>query len=226
MRPFTKAVFEREGKLVVGSRWTLEQVQQAYEKADKLLDYVSEYKAFEHVKELGLDKVHTGFKDGLKFHLAKDLPNKALQSLSLLFFRQLLDQGRDVMRFAAWAYKNKSDTFKGYYASSKAAFLKDKFLLRDVPVYSFSPFDTGDNPAIIQDEKLSQICAKMYHDSQSESYPKGQTIPGYIFWMRSSAGDRLFNEMVWLRKVSYEVDPKRIDHSIPLIASQMQHTNE
>ena len=90
MRPFTKAVFEREGKAIVGSRWTLEQVRQAYEKADELLDLISEFKSFNSVQELGLHKLHADLEHAFPNRLQKNLPNEAVQSLSLGIFSNLL----------------------------------------------------------------------------------------------------------------------------------------
>ena len=229
MRPFTNAVFEREGKAIVGHRWTLEQVHQAYEKADDLLDYVSEYKVFDSVQKLGLNKLHPGFRDGLAFRTTKGLKDEAVQSLGLNIFRELLDRGSEVVRFAAWAYKSTPDIFKARYAASKPAYLKDRFLLRSVPVYSFSPFDTGDNPATTQDEKLSQKCADMYRNSRTGNYSKNEILPGYVFWLRSSVGDKFFNETIWLKKTSYEVEQRRLGICapvIPFISSQMQKTHE
>ena len=230
MRPFTEVVFTHEGKSIVGSRWTIEQVRQAYEKADDLLDYIAEYKALKPVQELGLDKIHPGFEEGLAVRVTKKLPDEAVQSLSLGTLIKLLTRGEQVLKFAAYTYKHTPDDFRAHYASSKQAAFKDRFLFRPVPVFSFSPFKTGDNPAIIQDEKLSRTCANLYHDAIRTGYPLSQpdNIPiNYTLWTHFGAGDKFFNETVWLRTISQSVRWKKLERTAPvasIIGPKEQHT--
>ena len=230
MRPFTKAIFEQEGKAVVGSRWTLEQVRQAYEKADELLDCVSEFKSFKPVQELGVHKVHADLKYAFANRLQKNLPNEAVQSLSLGIFSNLLDKGIEVMWHAAWLYENTPDNFKKRYASSKQAFFKDRFFLKKVPVYSFSPFKTGDNPAFSKDEKFSQICAKLYPNAHRIAYHSpGHTAPAnYAFWLgRTKAGEKLNYETLYLQQLAYRAKEKMLGKTssiTPIIDTQKQNT--
>lgn len=222
MRPFTKAIFEREGKAIVGSRWTFDQVQQAYEKADDLLNYISEYKTLGSVREKGINRCHPGFEDGLSICLAKGVPNKAVQSLSLNVLGHLLEEGRRVLRSAVWVYGNLPDTFKNEYASSKQAFSRDRFFGRNIPESSFSPFRTGDNPVLIQDEKLSQKCANLY----LKAYSKGRIPIYYAAWLNSAAGDKFSCETSWLEKVVAKLNKKLLGKSIPThsLTSMKQNT--
>ena len=222
MRPFTKTIFEHEGNTIVGPRWTLDQVRQAYEKADDLLDYISEYRALEAVKERGLNQCHPGFEDGFGIRLTKGVPNKAVQSLSLNVLGHLLEEGRAVLRSAVWVYGNQPDTFKEKYASSKQAFSRDRFLGREIPESSFSPFRTGDNPAIIKDEKLSKKCADLY----LRAYSKGRIPLYYAAWLNSAAGDKFSCETSWLEKMTARLNKKLLGKSIPTnsLASMRQNT--
>lgn len=226
MRALTKTIFEREGKAIVGPRWTMDQVRQAYEKVDDLVDYISEYKAFKPVQKMGLDKIHPGFENGLEIRVAKNLPDEAVQSLSLDILGKLLEKGRHILRSAAWVYRNSPDTFKNVYASSKQAFLKDRFFLQKVPTYSFSPFKTGDNPAIIRDEKLSQICADLYNSVREPL--AGDNIPlNYTIWLGAPAGDKFSRETSWLQNIVGMVHQKQLGitrHSDFVIASKKQNT--
>ena len=230
MRPFTKAIFEHEGKKIIGSRWTLEQVQQAYKKADELLNLVSEFKAFKPVQELGLHKVRADLEYAVPNRLQKDLPDEAVQSLSLGIFSNLLDRGTDVMWYVAWLYENTPDNFKNTIASSKQAFLKDRFFRKKVPVYSFSSFKTGDNPAFSRDEKFSKICADLYSDAHHMAYHSaGHTPPAnYAFWLgRSKAGEKLNYETTYLQQLAYRVKEKMLGKSVPtasIIATRKQNT--
>ena len=228
MRPFTKAVFEKEGKAIVGPRWTLEQVRQAYEKADELLDLVSEFKSFKPVQELGVHKVPADLKYAFANRLQKNLPNEAVQSLSLGIFSNLLDKGIEVMWHVAWLYENAPNHFKKTIAASKQAFLKDRIFLQKVPVYSFSPFKTGDNPAFSKDEKFSQICAKLYPNAHRIAYHSpGHTAPAnYAFWLgRTKAGEKLNYETMYLQQLAYRVKEKMLGKSAPT-ASIMAHQKQ
>ena len=225
MRPLTQSVFKRLGEAIVGSRWTSKQVCQAYEKADDLLNYIAEYKAFKPVREMGIDKIHFGFADGLEVQTEKNLQDEAVQSLSLKILWDLLEKGRHVLHSAAWIYKYTPETFKSTYASSKQAFLKDRFFFQKVPTFSFPSFRTGDNPAIIQDEKISQTCANLYN-SMSEPY-SGDNIPlNYALWLNSTAGKKFSRETAWLQETSTLIHQKRLgtDRSTQALISEKQKT--
>lgn len=226
MRPFTRAVFEREGKAIVGPRWTEEQVRQAYGKADDLMDYILEYKAFKPVQKMGLDKIHPGFADGIEARVAKNLPDEAVQYLSLNVLSKLLDRGVSVLRCAASLYKDSPDIFKNVYASSRQAFLKDRFFLQKVPVYSFLPFKTGDNPALIRDEEFSQKCVGLY-DFIQEPYVKANVPLNYVIWLDSSVGDKFSCETSWLQGCAAYLNQKKLgtkNISTSIITTRKQHT--
>lgn len=226
MRPFTKAVLKIEGKYIVGSRWSRKQVNQAFEKADNLLDLISEYKMFEPVQTLGLDKIHTGFEDSLTIRLEKNMPNKALQILSIGVLETLLTRGEDVLKYAAYSYKYTPDIFKTQYSSSKQAFFKDKLFCKIVPEYSFSPFKTGDNPAVIQDIKSSQTYVSLFHDSFRPAYANRiqTSSPNYSFWLCLPIGEKFLNEMIWLKKVTKHLRQKRLGRIYP--ASYIIHKRQ
>ena len=134
MRPFTKAVFEKEGKQIVGSRWTLEQVQQAYEIADELLDTISARKKDVSVKKIGVENVPEPlFRSELRDCLLGLPSDEAVQKLGVAVLGHLLERGLDVAATATELYNTFPNTFRARYASSKQAFLKDKFLRRKVP---------------------------------------------------------------------------------------------
>ena len=229
MRPFTKAIFEQEGKAIVGSRWTIEQVQQAYEKADELLDLFSEFKSFKPVQELGLHKLHADLEYALHNRLQKNLPDEAVQFLSLSVFSNLLDKGTEIMKHVAWLYENTPNNFKNTIASSKQAFLKDRFFLKKVPVHSFPSFKTGENPAFSQDEKFSKICADLYPDAHRITcLSKGYTPPAnYAAWLRSSIGDKFNCEMLYLQIATYKLKDKKLGKPAPVattILTKKQNT--
>lgn len=226
MRPLVKNIFEREGRLIVGSRWTSDQVRQAYEKANDLMDYISDYKAFKPVQELGIDRIHPDFESGFEARVAKNLPDEAVQSLSLSILGDLLGKGRNILRSAAWVYKYAPDTFKTCHASSKQAFLKDKFFLQKVPVYSFSPFKTGDNPVLSHDENFSKSCTDLYGFSR-QLYSEDNTPPNYIMWLSSPAGDKFGRETSWLQNFTAAIRQRRLgktERSTPIIPIKQQHT--
>ena len=213
MRPFTRAVFEKEGKAIVGSRWTLKQVQQAYEKADDLLDYIVECKKLKHVKHKGFAQAHLGFVAGLEDRVVEDVTDKRVQSLSLRVLRELLDRGVAAMVRAVHMYRDAPESFKARYAASHPAFFKDKFLQRDVPVDSFAPFNTGENPAMTQNKKLSQMCANLYQDSDSFGYSAG-----WLFF--SDGGYNVFQETTLIQEVVQTICQNRLgekDHVLSVL---------
>ena len=134
------------------------------------------------------------------------------------------------MWYVAWLYENTPDNFKNTIASSKQAFLKDRFFRKKVPVYSFSSFKTGDNPAFSRDEKFSKICADLYSDAHHMAYHSaGHTPPAnYAFWLgRSKAGEKLNYETMYLQQLAYKVKEKMLGKSAPsasIIAAQKQNT--
>ena len=215
MRPLTIAVFKRESQNMIGSPWTEDQVRQAYEKADDLLDYIAKYKTLKDIQKEGLDQLHPYFASGLKDRVAQNLPDKSVQALSLDILGHLLEAGRETLRFAACCYRHAPMTFQKRYASSKPAFFKDKFLLRELPIDSFSPFTTGDNPAITQNKKLSQICASLYNASGCEALAQSHPL-NYDRWLRSSAGDKFSRETAWLQKIACTTS-NRLKSSLPAI---------
>ena len=210
MRPFTKAVFEREGKSIVGSRWTLEQVQQAYERADLLLDYIAACKeASKPLKRAGLEMTHSpDFENGLETRLAKKKLDKGVQALTLGVLKKLLGRGLDVLSEAARVYRNSPETFKELYASSKPAFLKDRSSQQKVPTNSFSAFKTGDNPAISSDEQLSLQYTIVYQYFNPKKWAKNDL---YLTWLwHTDAGRRCRQETRWLQSVAEDIFQKKL----------------
>jgi len=220
MRPLTKAVFEQEGKKLIGSHWTLEQVRQAYETADNLLDYIAEYKELGFVKKNGIEQTQFGFQYGLEDSIAENSTDESVQSLSLGVLRKLLEHGVTAMVEAANIYREAPETFKAVYASSKPAFFKDKFLQQDVPVNSFAPFKTGENPAMTQDKKLSQLCADLYKNSTSHPH----SIACLFF---SNGGDSIIQETMLLHEVIESIRESRFgdkDQSFSIIPMRPQNS--
>jgi len=183
MRPFTKAVFEKEGKQIVGSRWTLEQVQQAYEKADGLLDLI-----------FVIDRSAALFDIGWLGASLKELPNEAVQQLSLDAVNTLLERGLDVAATATKLYRTAPETFVKYCASSKQAFLKDKFFLQRYPVNSFEAFRTQENPAMCQDMALAKRYAAIYVDSYPHLCHGNDLVSSSIIVPGAVAASKLFNK--------------------------------
>ena len=203
MRPFTKAVFEREGKSIVGSRWTLEQVQQAYEKADDLLDVLAKCREDKYTKRTGLENGAGVIAISMLGDKLRKLPNESVQRLTLVVLGHLLERGLDVAATAADIYREAPHIFKMVYASSKPAFSKDKFFRHQFPVSSFRPFETQENPAICQNRKQSELYAKMY----SDPYPHAGLCPGIdlmlggvsVFSNGSTEAVKLFRETRWIQ---------------------------
>ena len=195
-----------------------------------MLNLVSEFKAFKPVQELGVHKVRADLEYAIPNRLQKDLPDEAVQSLSLGVLSNLLDKGTEVMWYVAWLYENTPDNFKNTIASSKQAFLKDRFFMKKVPIYSFSPFKTGDNPALSRDEKFSKICADLYPDAHRIAYHSpGHTPPSnYAMWVRrSKAGEKFNYETMYLQQLAYKVKEKMLGKAssvAPMIIAQKQNT--
>ena len=172
------------------------------------MDYISEYRSFKPVQALGIDRIHPEFETGLAVRKTWNMPNKAVQDLSLTVLGDLLKEGRDVLCYAARIYRDKPDDFKSKYASSRQAFLKDTILFRKVPEYSFPPFKKGDNPAFVRDGAIAETCAKLYQDSvadlnQPEEIPSNYSgwPSNYSGWLDTAVGERFSREMEWLRQV-------------------------
>ena len=186
--------------MIVGSRWTSDQVRSAYEKADELLNFITVYQSEKPVHKSYAE--NTDFQVKLDACLTKNLPDEAVQSLSLGTLERLFSDGERVLKFAAYTYAQKPDIFWNKYASSKPAFFKDKFFRRPVPEFSFPLFKTGDNPALIQDDQLSRTCADLYHDSLLASHPdmEDYDLYHYTVWLHSAAGEKFFRETTALKK--------------------------
>ena len=224
MRPFTNAVFEKEGKSIVGSRWTLDQVHTAYMKADDLLDYINNYKSLKYVNRLGLERIHAGFENGLKNRMVHGLSDKAVQLLSLHVLGELLGKGLDVVTEAAKVYQNSPDTFKALYASSTKDFFRDKYLFQKVPTNSFDPFKTGNNPALSQNIRFSQRCAHLYQDSNPEQNGDIHS------WLHTQAGLKLVGETRWLRETIESLNEQQLGQTtrVPLtsvLSKRSLHSN-
>ena len=189
MKPFTKAVFEKEGKGLVGSRWTKEQVQQAYEKADELLDLITYAD-----KNAGL------FNIGLLGASLTKLPNEAVQQLSLEIVNNLLERGLDIAATAAELYRTAPETFMKFCASSKQAFLKDKFFLRQYPASSFEAFRTQENPALCQDMKLAKRYAVIYSDPYPYDCHGIDLVPGSLIVPGAAAASKLVHKTRCIQK--------------------------
>ena len=184
------------------------------------MDYVAEYKVTHFIPKSGLDGMMPGFKEGLEARMAKNLPNKAVQTLSLNVFGKLLEEGKHVLYTAAYFYRFLPDIFKTQYAFSQQAFSKDRYFFQKVPVHSFPPFKTGENPAIIRDEKFSLACADLYDQSRGWYMPDIMTN-GYLSWLNSSAGDKFSREISWLQTRAGEVRQKMLETSKQDVTSIM-----
>lgn len=226
MRPFTKAVFEREGRGIVGHRWTLEQVQQAYEKADDILDYVVACKeSSRSLKRVGLETTHTpDFEIGLEERLAENQLNEAVQVLSLGILRKLLGRGLDIMSDAARVYRSAPETFKEIYASSKPAFLKDRTVRQKLPTSSFIAFRTGENPAMSQENNLSQQYANVYQRLNFKNWAKNDL---YLTWLHhTDAGRKCYNETRWLQEVAGALAEKKLGPTRPVVAKFLSRNRD
>ena len=80
------------------------------------------------------------------------------------------------------------------------------FSFKKVPVFSFSPFKTGDNPAIIQDEKISQICAHLYASPYKAPFPPSH----YQQWLGLLPGDKFSRETSWLMTLAHKLSAERL----------------
>ena len=210
MRPLTKAIFEREGKSITGHRWTLDQVRQAYEKADDLLDYIVACKeSSKSLKRAGLERAYLpDFEIGLEECLAENQTNEAVQNLSLGILRKLLGRGLDVLSSAARIYRSAPGTFKDVYASSKPAFLKDWSVRQKVPTNSFVAFKTGENPAMAKDDEISRQYARVYRHLNFDNWAKNDL---YLTWLHhTDAGRKCYQETKWLQEVAAALFEKRL----------------
>lgn len=198
IRPFTKAVFEKEGKGLVGSPWTQEQVQQAYEKADDLLDVLAKARADEYTKRIGLERGIGYLAVRMVAGELREHPDKSEQQLIIGVLSHLLERGLDVAATAANAYENMPDLFKIRYATSAPAFMKDKFFQRKFPVSSFEAFRTQENPAICENYKFSEKYAAIYSDLDHLS-PGIMLMCGDIGRSGDGAAVKLFRETRWIQ---------------------------
>ena len=201
MRPFTKAVFEKEGKELVGSNWTQAQVQQAYEKADDLLDVLAKARDDEYTKRIGLEQGIGYLAVRMVAGELREHPNKSEQQLIIGVLSHLLERGLDVAATAADTYRHTPDVFKRRYATSIPAFMKDRFFRRQFPASSFEAFRTQENPAICENYKFSEKYATIY----LELCPKGYLSPAIVLMSgdpdRTGDGEgvKLFRETRWLQ---------------------------
>lgn len=203
MKPFTKAVFEKEGKAIVGSRWTLEQVQQAYEIADELSDTIAHLRKDKDVKRVGLVNVPDFlFRTDLRNDLISLPGTEAVQKLGLSVLSHLLERGLDVAATANEMYNTFPNTFKARCASSKQAFSRDKFFRQKIPVSSFEAFRTQENPAICQDVKFSQSYANLYMFPLSNKLSQGVILAsiGMLSIPGAASAKGLFNETRWIQQ--------------------------
>lgn len=204
MRPFTEAVFKNEGMAIVGSRWTQEQVQRAYEIADELLDTISLRRKDNHVKCIGglVNVPAPLFRAELRDDLMRLPDDEAVEKLGVSVLSHLLERGLDVSATAVEMYNTLPDAYIDRCASSKQAFLKDKFFRRKVPVSSFEAFKTQENPAICQDEKFSQSYADLYTHPLPHGLSRGAAWEGLcMFGIPETSPDiKLFKETRWIQQ--------------------------
>ena len=203
MRPFTKAVFEKEGKGIVGPRWTQEQVQQAYEIADELLNTIAHLRKDDNVKRIGLMNTPAHlFRTDLRNDLINLPGTEDVQKLGLSVLSHLLERGLDVAATANEMYNTFPNTFKARCASSKQAFSKDKFFRQKIPVSSFEAFRTQENPAICQDEKFSRSYADLYMFPLTDKLSRGVILAsiGMLSISGASSAKGLFNETRWIQQ--------------------------
>ncbi len=207
MRPLTESEFKKRCQYLVGPRWNESQVRQAYEKADDLLDYLTEWKIQKPTKGCRQHSIPSCFEAGLKLRLSRNLPNKSVQKLSLSVLRELWLKGDDLLQKAAWLYKYHPKLFREDYASSRQAFLKDKFLLNTVPFYSFPSFATSRNPVLNSDPVLSRKYALLDSDPifESRAYfaylSDTKKVSPYQKWLETVRGKKFTGEYIWLHSL-------------------------
>jgi hypothetical protein len=223
MRPFTKAVFEKEGKQLVGSNWTQAQVQQVYEKADDLLDVLAESRR-------DRDNQRTGLRLAMRIIAMNVSADKAdRRQLTLGVLSHLLEKGLYVAAHAANVYRNAPDVFKRDYATSKPAFMKDRFLRRQFPVSSFEAFRTQENPAICQVPHLSMKYAEVYTDSyHSRALDTG--IEGYPVCSGYAEAAKLVHETKWIQaqmnRKDFLAEPTNRNDVKEVVAARMSVARE
>ena len=211
MRPFTKAVFEKEGKGIVGSRWTREQVQRSYEIADELLDTISLRRKDNHVKCIGglVNVPAPLFRAELRDDLMRLPDDEAVKKLGVSVLSHLLERGLDIAATATDMYNASPNNFKIRCASSKLDFFTDKRCHRAVPLRSFEAFKNAENPAINQNSKFSQLCADLY--VRPWPFPvlsRGVVLAsiGMLGISGASSAAKLFNETNWIQKQLHHED--------------------
>ena len=77
------------------------------------------------------------------------------------------------------------------------------YLQQFVPVNSFAPFKTGENPAMIQNKEFSQLCADLYQNIQTQD----SSVACLFF---SDGGDSIFQETAWINGVIQNIRQDRL----------------
>jgi len=204
IRPFTKAVFDKEGKGIVGHRWTLQQVQRAYEIADELLDTISLRRKDKYVKRIGglVNVPPNLFRAELRNDLMRLPDDEAVEKLGVSVLSHLLERGLDVAATATEMYNSLPAAYRKRCALSTETFFEDKHSQRKIPASSFEAFRTQENPAICQNKKWSQSYADLYTHPLPHGLSRGAAWEGLcMFGIPETSPDiKLFKETRWIQQ--------------------------